>query len=429
MNKIYLFALASSILFSTKAQDCTGSRYDLEIFNDFDLTANIQYGSNTSYDNSGTETLELDVYEPTGDTETSRPLIIFMHGGTFIAGSKEGDDVKPLAEMYARKGYVTSSINYRLGMNNLLSGPDESDASEAVMRATQDAKAAVRFFKKSFVEDGNPYGIDTNHIYLFGSSAGGFISLHLAYLDKESEIPAFIDMNDPSLTGGLEGTTGTPGYNSDVTAVISLAGALGDVAWMESSSDEPVLSMHGDQDGTVPFGTDMISVAIYEIMEVDGSETVHAKAQTLGLKNCFKAHYGADHVPHVNNAAYTDTVDLYATQFLLHFVCGDAEYCKCNTTEDPLPCHEAADASIAEYGKEDASITTYPNPAFNELNVHANGELIEKIEITNINGQIVHEELVFNTDHKIDISRFNEGIYFVKVSTSKGIKTNKIIVR
>ena len=428
MKKVYLFALASTLLFSAKAQDCSGGRYDQEIFTGFDLTADIQYGSNTSFDDSGTENLELDVYEPTGDTETSRPLIIFIHGGTFIAGSKEGDDVKPLAELFARKGYVTSSINYRLGMNNLFLGPDESDASEAVMRATHDARAAVRFFKKSFAEDGNPYGIDTNHIYLVGSSAGGFTALHLAYLDKESEIPSFIDMNDPSLTGGLEGTTGTPGYNSDVNAIISLAGALGDVAWMESANDEPVLSLHGDQDGTVPFGTDVISVAIFDIMEVDGSETVHSRAQSLGLKNCFKAQYGADHVPHTTSAAYTDTVDLYATQFLLHFVCGEAEYCKCDTPEDPVACHTAADASLADYTKE-AAITMYPNPAFNELNIHASGEIIESIQITNINGQQVYEELVSTKDISVDISAFNEGIYFVKVSTSEGVKTNKIIVR
>jgi poly(3-hydroxybutyrate) depolymerase len=429
MKKVYLLGLAISSAIAVQAQDCSNGRYNTEIFNDFDLTSDIQYGSNVSYNNGGTENLFLDVYEPTGDTDTGRPLLIFIHGGTFIAGDKTEADVKPLAEMYARKGYVTSSINYRLGMNNLLSGPDESDASEAVMRATQDARSVVRFFKKSFAEDGNPYGIDTSHIYLVGSSAGGFTALHLAYMDKPSEIPAYINMSDPSLTGGLEGTSGTPGYNSDVNAIVNISGALGDVAWIESANDEPVLSLHGDQDGTVPFGTDIISVAIYDIMEVDGSETVHAKAETLGLKNCFKAEYGADHVPHLNNAAYTDTIDLYVTQWLLSFVCGDAEYCKCNTPEDPTACHVGPTSALSEYVKDDAALNTYPNPAYNDLNVYANGENIENIEVTNINGQIVYQKLVFDTGHKIDVSGFTEGIYFVKVSTTIGIQTNKIIVR
>jgi poly(3-hydroxybutyrate) depolymerase len=428
MKKVYLFALASTMLFNAKAQDCTGGRYDQEIFNDFNLTSDVQYGSNVPSNGSGTENLLLDVYEPTGDAETSRPLIIFIHGGSFLGGSKTNPDVKPLAEMYARKGYVTSSINYRVGMNGLLFDSEKA-ASEAVMRATQDARAAVRYFKRTFTDDANPYGIDTNHIYLMGSSAGGFTALHLAYLDKASEIPSSIDLNDPSLTGGLEGSSGSPGYNSDVNAIVSLAGALGDVAWMESSNDEPVLSLHGDEDGTVPFGTDMISITGFPVMEVDGSETIHVKAETLGLKNCFKAEYGAGHVPHTGNATYTDTVDLYATQWLLHFVCGDAEYCKCNTPEDPVACHNAPAADISEYTKDESYLNTFPNPAYNEINVYANGNTIDKIEVTNINGQVVYNANINAIDHRIDVSEFNEGIYFVKVSTTKGIQTNKVIIR
>jgi acetyl esterase/lipase len=236
MKKVYLLGLAISSMIAVQAQDCSGGRYSDEIFAGFDLTSDIVYGNNVSFDNSGSEDLELDVYEPTGDTETSRPLIIFIHGGSFLGGSKTNSDVKPLAEMYARKGYVTSSINYRVGMDGLFSDSEKA-ASEAVMRATQDARAAVRFFKRTFAEDANPYGIDTNHIYLIGSSAGGFTALHLAYLDKVSEVPSSIDLNDPTLTGGLEGNSGSPGYNSDVNAIVSLAGALGDVAWMESSND------------------------------------------------------------------------------------------------------------------------------------------------------------------------------------------------
>ncbi len=431
MKKFYLIALASSLLFTVKAQDCSGGRYDDEIFNDFDLTSDIEYGSNVSFDDSGTENLLLDVYKPTGDTETNRPLLIFIHGGTFVGGSKTGDDVKPLAEMYARKGYVTSSIDYRVGINNLFtfSGPSEGDASEAVMRATQDTRAAVRYFKKSFVEDGNPHGIDTNHIYLVGSSAGGFTALHLAYLDKTNEIPSFINMSDPSLTGGLEGNSGNPGYNSDVNAIVSIAGALGDVAWMESDNDEPVLSLHGDQDETVPFGTDIISIQVFDIMEVDGSETVHAKAETIGLKNCFKAHYGQDHVPHVNNADYTDTTELYVTQWLLSFVCGDEEYCKCNTPEDPNECHKGTTSDLNEYADHENTLLTYPNPAYNDLNIHANGELIERVAITNINGQTVYQQLVYETDHQLNVSKFNEGIYFIKVVTAQGIQTNKVVVK
>src|SRR5690554_1034959 len=150
MKKIYLMGAAIATFLTVQAQDCTGGRYGTEIFTNLDVTSDVQYGSNVNYDGSN-QNLLLDIYRPTGDTETDRPLIIFIHGGTFVVGSKTQADVKPLAEMFAKKGYVTSSINYRLGMKNLvsLSGPSAADASEAVMRATQDARAAVRFFKKS----------------------------------------------------------------------------------------------------------------------------------------------------------------------------------------------------------------------------------------------------------------------------------------
>lgn len=78
------------------------------------------------------------------------------------------------------------------------------------MRGVQDGRAAVRYFRKNAAIGGNTYRIDTNNIYFAGVSAGGFIALQLAYLDKASEIPSFIDMaGQPGLTGGLEGNDET----------------------------------------------------------------------------------------------------------------------------------------------------------------------------------------------------------------------------
>ncbi|MEX2485893.1 MAG: T9SS type A sorting domain-containing protein [Brumimicrobium sp.] len=415
MKKVYLLGLAITSMVAVQAQDCSSGRYKNEVFQDFDQTLDIVYGNNTTWNNSGTIDLELDVYEPQGDTEAERPLLIFIHGGTFILGSKEESDVKPLAEIFARKGFVTSSMNYRLGMKNILTGPDESDASEAVMRATQDARAAVRFFKKSVVEDANPYGIDTNNIFLVGSSAGGFTALHLAYLDETSEIPPFIDMSDPSLTGGLEGTTGNAGYNSTVTGIINLAGALGDVNWMQAG-DIPVLSLHGDEDGTVPFGTDMIQVGGNDIMIVDGSETVHTRAEDISLKHCFKPFYGAGHVPHNGDAIYTDTTQAYMTQFLLSFVCGETDYCNYIETT----------GSIAEQSQIDFKL--YPNPATSVINIESENH-IDSYSIVDINGRLM-EDVTSTKSFSVSVNtqNYNKGIYFIRINTNKGSNTKKFIV-
>lgn len=429
MEKLYslVVSLLAGATMLHAQLDCSGGRYDQEIFNDFDLTSDIVYGNNDRMNGNNIDLL-LDVYEPSGDSETARPLIIFMHGGTFIAGSKTGDDVKPLAEMFAKKGYVTSSINYRLGMDNLLSfsGPSAGDAAEAVFRATQDARAAVRFFRKSVAEDGNPYGIDTDHIYLVGVSAGGFMALHLAYLTEEDDIPEIIDQSKPGLAGGIVGESGNPGYSSEVTAIINLAGALGDVEWI-TADKAPVLSMHGDEDGTVPFGTDWISVSVFsEIIIVDGSQTVHEKAEEVGLKNCFKPHWGAGHVPHVNNQPYTDTTELYIREFLLSFVCEGENYCPCETTEDPSDCYNYQGLSTEEFAL--SSFNLFPNPAQTKFTIEGEARIIS-YQVTDLKGQMVQSgngNMQYGVD--IDCSSFNPGVYLVQLHTEYGVSTKKVVV-
>jgi|SRR5690554_1373904 len=418
MRKIYLLGLALTTFYSVNAQDCTGGRYDADLFTGSTVTSDIQYGSNVNHDGSN-QNLLLDVYQPTGDTDTDRPLIIFIHGGTFITGSKTGGDVVPLAKIFAKKGYVTSSINYRLGF----SGFNEKAGYEAVMRATQDARAAVRFFKKSVKDNGNLYGIDTTQIFLVGSSAGGFTALHLAYLDQVSEIPSIIDMTIPSLLGGIEGSSGNPGHTSTVKGVVNLAGAIGDTTWMENNST-PVLSLHGTDDGTVPFGTGLT----LGVLEVDGSESIHIKAENQGIKNCLKAEYGAGHVPHQSSPAYLDTTVMYMTQFLLSEVCGATEYCICNTPADPIACHPLDGTAGIQLEEMDALLQMYPNPAQNEIAISLDGLVIEKVVFMDVNGRIVNQVNAKEQYMNIDISNMTQGVYFVEVQTTKGTLTRKLII-
>ena len=65
--------------------------------------------------------LEMDIYEPAGDTISNRPVIIFIHSGAFFSGDNEADDMVTLSIESAKRGYVAVSISYRLGLN-VLSG-------------------------------------------------------------------------------------------------------------------------------------------------------------------------------------------------------------------------------------------------------------------------------------------------------------------
>lgn len=415
MKKIYLLGLLAASVFSTQAQqDCSNGRYVDEVFPTITTTSDIQYGANLNLSGNNVDLL-LDIYQPDGDTETNRPVIIFIHGGSFVGGSKTGTDVVPLAQDFAKKGYVTASINYRLGIS--LQGDLEKNASEAVMRATQDTRAAVRFFRKSVDTEGNPYGIDDTKIFLVGASAGGFNALHLAYLDEVSEIPPIIDLNAPGLDGEIEGESGNPGYISTVNAIVNIAGALGDTTWMQAG-DTPLLSFHGDDDGTVPFGTDLIYLGgVFEVMEVDGSSTVHTKAENLSLNHCFKPHYGADHIPHAGNANYYDTTMTYMAQWLKTFVCGGTDY-----------CYDYATMSLDENTLHDVSI--YPNPASTKLTI-ASEATMNSVRIIDFSGRLVKEESTLNTTIlNVDVSSLPEGIYFVESIFIDGSRiTSKVVIR
>ena len=298
--------LLTPIASFAQVDECDGTRYRYtSAFETFNVSYDVEYG-NAINATGLSQSLVVDIYEPEGDANTMRPLIIMAHGGFFIGGENDNPDVLALCQDLTKMGYVVGSITYRLGIDNFL---DVSNALvRSVWRGYHDGKAAVRYFRKTAAEDGNPWGIDPDRIYFAGVSAGGFIGLHLAYVDDESEIPEQVDQEAAGMGGGLEGESGNPGYSSTVSGVINIAGALKTADYL-SEGDEPLISVHGTEDGTVPFGTGMISLSGIPVTEVDGSSVIHAVADELGIENCFTVLEGADHVAHVGDAdAYYQTL-------------------------------------------------------------------------------------------------------------------------
>jgi len=293
--------------------------------------------------------LVFDFYEAVDNAAADRPLIILAHGGFFLAGSNDGADVVPLCEDFARMGYAVASISYRLGIANLLDL--ENELIRAVWRGVHDGRAAVRYFRKSVEEEGNPWGIDPDRIYMGGVSAGGFLAVHHAYVDDESEIPAIIDQSQPGMGGGLEGESGNPGFSSEVAGIFNVSGALKDANWMQPG-DAPLVSVHGTDDGTVPYGSGSVALLGFNVTEVDGSATLHERAEEIGLTHCFVTIDGAGHVPHVTNAdAYDVTLSTVAGA-LSSWIC--ASY--------PNQCG-GYDYTSEIREQVAAAVRMYPNPA------------------------------------------------------------------
>jgi len=319
--RIFLFVILTTLfsinLPAQTGSGCDGARYRYRIFDDISVDYDIPYGSNISADGSNIS-LVMDIYQPVGDVVNNRPVVLVAHGGFFLAGSNDGSDVVPLCEDLARMGYVVASISYRLGIDNFFDL--ESSLQEAVMRGVQDAKAAVRYFRKSYEIDGNTWGIDPERIVLGGSSAGGFIAVHAAYVDDLTEIPSTLDFNSNGLSGGIEGDSGSPGYSSELLSIFNISGAIGDDAWI-SAGNTPVVSTHGTNDGTVPFGTGYVQLLGINVSIVDGSEILHNRTDLLGIDNCFHEFPGADHTPHSFSTQYYDTTRAVTIGFTSRQVC------------------------------------------------------------------------------------------------------------
>ena len=241
--------LLSGVAFFVFTQAEAQKRYQSAIFPDIDSLTNIQYGEAVNMKGKN-EKLMLDVFTPPkSDTMKYRPLIIFIHGGGFQNNTKNGSYSSMLCTSFAKRGYVAATIDYRLGVaksaledNKKVS--TNTDYAEAMYRAQQDGKAAVRFFRKY----ADVYGIDTAQIFITGTSAGSKTCLAMAYMD-EKEVPAGVDVHQ---WGTLEGNSGNEGYSSKVAGVMNAWGALIDYKWIQKG-DPPLFNTAGTSDKTVPY--------------------------------------------------------------------------------------------------------------------------------------------------------------------------------
>lgn len=410
---------------------CSTGRYATDVFSNFTTTSDIVYGQNSSYTGANTS-LKLDVYQPTGDTETNRPLLIFVHGGSFIGGSKTDGDMVAMCQRFAKKGYVTASIDYRLGFFPF----DSANAVKAVVRATQDLRAAIRFFYKD-KQTTNTYKIDTTHIYIGGSSAGAITALHVGYLNEECEISDYLSSSTITQLGGLEGTSGNPGYSSTVHGILNGCGALARYSWLEAG-DVPVASVHGTNDGTVKYNRGIVNPGV-PLMYLDGSRMIHERACAVGVENQFYTFLGAPHVPYAGNTAYMDTTVNFFRDFLVKQLgCTDAllqpenspaqgvslypiNYC------DGTPVNEvcAASSGISEETIFNALI--YPNPATSLVHIIPNVEGKYSVELIDNSGRIIVSKTIENEICKLDLNDVHSGNYFIRVTSGKSVYTEFLI--
>ena len=213
------------------------------------VTSGVLFGRNLNPWTSAQQDLFLDVYQPAGDTAQARPAIVYVHGGLFWYGSRIDGPVLLNCNHFCSLGYVCFAIDYRLATSYNHGGlmPDAM---------AEDIKAAVRFVRKN----ATTYRIDPERIALAGDSVGG----------------------DGSLTASQttwEGSSGNPGYRSDVNCVLEYWG----YPHMQITNPKCAIAIvHGTADPAVSFTL---------------AQQIASQASLAGAPNRLIALPGAGHSP------------------------------------------------------------------------------------------------------------------------------------
>jgi para-nitrobenzyl esterase len=434
MKKLFTL-IAAFGLYSAQGQTlCDNGRFADEIFQNVTVTSNVQYGQNTSWTGSNTN-LFFDFYQPQDDDMEARPLIIWVHGGSFLGGSRTDPDMVALSTRFAKRGYACASISYRTGFFPI----DSTNAVRAVVRAVQDLKGAIRYFYKDAATD-NTYKIDTTRIFIGGTSAGAITCLHVAYLTDECQLFEYLNTAQQAALGGLEGNSGNPGYSTDVKGVMNGAGALARYSWLdETVLNIPLASVHGTADNVVTYNRGLVNPGV-PLMYLDGSRMIHERACAVGLENQLYTFNGAGHVPYIGNQAYMDTTVNFYRDFLVKQL-----GCTQSPLQLPNPWAQTANLYPMNYcdgtpvnevcatsninNENQWEWVMYPNPASNQVRLDLTNETQANIVITDISGRVIYRLNAQESIVDIDVSGFSAGSYIVQIySVGQGIVPSKKLI-
>lgn len=215
-----------------------------------------------AYVSGGHERQVLDLYLPESEEgeDKLRPVIVWIHGGAWRAGSKRGVRWQPMVE----RGYAVAAINYRLSQHATFPAQ------------IHDCKAAIRFLRHHAAH----YGLDSERFGVWGSSAGGHLSAlvgtsgnapelegNIGILDQPSHVQAVCDWFGPtdfSLMNVQAGPTGVIDHDSPDSPESQLVGSpvatspekvkrVNPITYVDSE-DPPFLIVHGNADKLVPIG-------------------------------------------------------------------------------------------------------------------------------------------------------------------------------
>jgi len=466
---IHLIAIGLFINTQLHAQQWIAKDYEYEVI------PNIEYGTSINF-NGNPETLTLDLYSPICDNlnETAkRPLLIWIHGGAFLAGSKDDPSIVDMCIQFAKRGYLTASINYRKGFvaddtafscnypnYSCVFASDAAEWERAYYRAVQDGKGALRYL----VNRNEQYNIDTQNIFVAGESAGAFLAMGISLLDVDSERPtntfqiADATLPHPSTQsctynlnqifsgngvarpdlGGINGTIEPTEIDFTIKAVGNMYGGMLSDLLQNYNPNKPkpaIYNFHRPCDPVVPIDSGNIYAGLswcftngygcYGISNtttVYGSRTIHNWNQNNNYNYAMQSEFTSVEFPYnylfgpgscadqVNNPCHAYDNKTLRENNLAQFF---STYVGTSPVCLPMGVTGVHDNTFFQ------NLQIYPNPTTDLITITFEKKLNLNIEMFDLTGRTVLQT-ASNTSNNFSFSvtHLNKGIYFLRISDS-----------
>jgi len=235
--------LPISILAAACCAFAQNNNWTYEFANHYAVRPNITYLTANNFE------AKLDLYERR-DVQNGQPTLIYIHGGGWTGGTKEGGFNKVLP--YLEMGWNVVNVEYRLARVSLAPA------------AVEDCLCALRWV----AANAKQYHIDATKLVLTGDSAGGHLALttgmipESAALDRECpgvplpKVAAIVDwygitdVND--LLDGPNRKSYAVTWLSSMPNRQEIAKRVSPLEYVRPGLP-PVLMIHGDADPTVPY--------------------------------------------------------------------------------------------------------------------------------------------------------------------------------
>jgi acetyl esterase/lipase len=503
MKKNLLNFVFTTVLIALGALAQAQVRFVEPVFTNVTRTSNIEYDTNRSVNILFgqvpgqlpiiTVSLKCDIYQPEGDTLAERPVIILAHTGSYLpaiinrqpTGNKDDSTIVELATRFAKMGYVVVAPNYRLGWNaqTTISEVATEQLLKATYRAAQDIRNCVRFLNAN----ASTYKIDPDKVIVGGQGTGGYVALAIATIDRRSEIEnnlKFLRSNASPMVnvdtlgdwrgrGGVMlpvypfyfNYSGDSALKDDIHMVFNYGGAMGDSAWLESSST-PIVSMHCQSDPFAPYGTGNVVVpttGATVIPNASGAGDVVPKANAVGVNDKINAVNFTDPISTRAMAASNNVKNLFPFQTPtpegspwewwdrnivknINIPAPGAGYLADSISMLTNPNMSAAKAkayidtiagfiapriaaqfdladfstSVKELANYNSNMLIAPNPANSFVQVTL-PVAMNSLRIVDVTGRVVFEQTnIGSREFKADVRSLNTGVYFIHVTANDG---------